>query len=237
MFVENLIPHPFRHDYDYERDYEMDDKDISIYKGDWHYSPHFHSMLFGWMKFDCTKPDYRGKKCVFYKTGKVRRANCVKHNFLKFGFVIKMIRIVDDNNLLTCAKYILNHAGVQADKKGKSYNTTISWFGKLSYNKFKLPKPVDKHTLCPDCNEELHYIKWDNQAKDPPAEDELDHWDEPNDDWIISDGTVSKNRPSLMYQSSLDSDKKHLIEFNKDVDKIPNYKLIKNQSKLKEFSS
>lgn len=200
-----LVPHPFRHDYDAERDYEMDINDISIYKGDWHYSPHFHYMGFGWIRFDCKHPRHRGLKCKFYKNGKVRKALCVRHNFEKFGYVVNLIRIVEDYNLLTCAKYVLNHAGVQTDKKGKSYNTTISWFGTLSYNKLVLKKGIERHDLCPDCNEILHFIKWDNSDKEPPPEDELEHWDEPNsDDWIICDDSMPENRPYQSVQMKLE---------------------------------
>lgn len=148
--------------------------------GEWVNSPHFHIVGYGWIK-DTDK--------VYEET----------------GWLVKNlgVRRRERNVRLTIA-YELGHAGV---RKGTH---TLTWFGKLSYNKLRVvgseKEKVDlefeierrgrknvqvivieeEKEVCTICGGKLHRVHWDGHGP-PPAPDEEGSYVVESEGWRESD--------------------------------------------------
>ena len=110
------------------------------FSGLWYFSPHFHLIGFGWIE---------GTEEV-YKTS---------------GWVIKNLGV--RKNIFGTAFYQLTHCGVYYGPE-KKHN--ITWFGALSYNKFKkgeIPKGPKRITKCPYCKSEMKRVIWNGAGREP----------------------------------------------------------------------
>jgi hypothetical protein len=108
----------------------------------WYLSPHFHIVGFGWVR----------NSASFYQ---------------KTQWVVKNLGL--RNSVYATIAYQLSHAGVYMraeDERGKK--TTVTWFGKLSYNQFKY-HPEDEKEECPICGSFLTLLEW-RGIGDPPLE-------------------------------------------------------------------
>lgn len=101
------------------------------------------------------------------------RGDKVKDLYEKEGWITKNLGIRD--SVLSTAFYQLSHAGI---KKGKH---TVTWFGRLSYNKLKVVPEIVERKKCPLCGADLGRIRWVGEGN-MPFEDEGEYFDKA-DNW------------------------------------------------------
>lgn len=92
----------------------------------------------------------------------------------KEGWVTVNLGVRDSVN--STAFYQLSHAGV---KEGKH---TVTWFGRLAYNKLKVVPEVVEKPLCPLCKAELVKLHWAGLGEMPFTE-EGQYFDDP-ENWV-----------------------------------------------------
>jgi len=92
-----------------------------------------------------------------------------KEGFEDHGWVVKNLGV--RKTVSGTALYQLSHAGVH-----ERYHT-ITWFGRLAYNKLRVPKQERPVEICPICGEPLRQLYYFGAAVLP--EEEGDFWFEP----------------------------------------------------------
>ena len=106
------------------------------------------------------------------------RGDRVKEQYEKSGWISKNLGVRD--SVFSTAHYQLSHCGT---KEGKH---SVTWFGRLSYNKLRVvPEIVEKRT-CPLCGAELVRLLWVGGGS-CPYEAEGEYYDDP-DNWVGSLG-------------------------------------------------
>jgi hypothetical protein len=110
--------------------------------GSWYLSPHFHVIGFGWV-------------------------SRVGQTYRETGWIIKNLGV--RKSVFATLQYQLSHAGVHA---GKPKRTTVTWFGALSYNKFKFTIERERE-VCPICECGLVRLMYVGVG-DPPGIDLLE---------------------------------------------------------------
>jgi hypothetical protein len=94
-----------------------------------------------------------------------------KKGFESHGWVVRNLRVRE--SVSGTALYQLSHCGI---RKG---TLSVTWFGKLSFNKLRIPpKEPEKH-VCPACHRELvqlYFLGRDEQL--PDKEEGLGFWSE-----------------------------------------------------------
>lgn len=80
------------------------------------------------------------------------RGDKVRDVFKKEGWITKNLGVRE--SVSSTAFYQLSHAGV---KEGLH---TVTWFGRLSYNKLKVEPEPEKKDTCPLCGADLVRIRW-----------------------------------------------------------------------------
>jgi hypothetical protein len=142
-----LIYHPWR---------ELEDS-AGVKTGEWYYSPHFHSVGFGWI---------HGTPEISLRDGWV-----VKNHGLR-------------KNVYATLMYQLSHAGVSMPvarcgilpiaKSTGSKMHTVTWWGACSYNVLRVPREVlESKECCPICKGPLFTLVFVGTG-DPPADLEAD---------------------------------------------------------------
>ena len=129
---------------------------------EWYFSPHFHLIGFGWVK----------------GTGE---------NYRSSGWVVKNIGVRE--SVQATAFYQLTHCGVYY---GKGRKHSVTWFGRLSYNKLKVIPEKPKKEICPLCGGELHEVIWVGVGKCPLS-------DEQTEGFFDSGGWVYKMSPEFLF--------------------------------------
>jgi hypothetical protein len=100
----------------------------------WYFSPHFHMIGYGWI--DWSRADFE-----------------------RSGWVVKNIGI--RRTVEGTAFYQLTHCGLSVKKgesaDGRLYRSvhSVTWFGKLAYNKLRIAPEPEKEHICPICGMEL----------------------------------------------------------------------------------
>jgi hypothetical protein len=100
----------------------------------WYFSPHFHFLGYGWVVWS-------------------------REDFERFGWVVKNQRV--RRTIEGTAFYQLTHCGVYSKKSesldGRLYREvhSVTWFGKLAYNRLRIEKEAEKERVCPICGLEL----------------------------------------------------------------------------------
>ncbi len=107
--------------------------------GSWYLSPHFHVMGYGWV-------------------------SQVGETYEETGWIVKNLGV--RQSVYATLMYQLSHAGVYMKAEGEGKKATITWFGELSYNKFKAPKE-ELRELCPICGAPLVILTYTGVG-DPP---------------------------------------------------------------------
>jgi hypothetical protein len=92
----------------------------------------------------------------------------VSEIYKKEGWIIKNIGI--RVSVESTALYQLSHAGVH-----EKYHT-VTWFGRLAYNKLRVKPEVVEKDKCPICDSELVRLVWDGEGE-CPFENEGDYFD------------------------------------------------------------
>lgn len=106
------------------------------------------------------------------------RGNRVKEQYEKSGWITKNLGI--RSSVFSTAHYQLSHCGI---KEGKH---SVTWFGRLAYNKLKVvPEIVEKRT-CPLCGADLVSLLWVGGGL-CPYEAEGEYYDIPAN-WVGSLG-------------------------------------------------
>ena len=106
------------------------------------------------------------------------RGDRVKEQYEKSGWITKNLGVRD--SVFSTAHYQLSHCGT---KEGKH---SVTWFGRLSYNKLKVvPEIVEKRT-CPLCGADLVRLLWVGGGS-CPYEAEGEYYDSP-ENWVGSLG-------------------------------------------------
>lgn len=102
--------------------------------------PHFHIIGDGWL------------------------SEKVKEFFLEDGWIVKNLRIRNFGSVYKTAFYILDHAAIGYPANSQSINlslATVTWFGKMSYNKLKIEDFKGSDTIyCPICKVEIDKNEW-----------------------------------------------------------------------------
>jgi hypothetical protein len=96
-----------------------------------------------------------------------------KEGYKKHGWVVKNAGL--RKTVAGTALYQLSHAGIH-----KKYRT-VTWFGSMSYNKVRIPPPLEKKELCPICGQELRQLWYFGSAELPEKEGE--YWLDP-EGWV-----------------------------------------------------
>jgi hypothetical protein len=137
-----LIYHPWR---------ELED-DAGRKTGEWYYSPHFHSVGFGWI----------------HDTPEIAAVN---------GVVVKNHGL--RKNVYATLMYQLSHAGVSMPlsrcgilpiaKSTGSKLHTVTWWGACSYNKMHVPREeLEGKECCPICKAPLVTLMFVGNGDPPP---------------------------------------------------------------------
>jgi hypothetical protein len=115
----------------------------------WHFSPHFHLIGFGWIVDTAAE-------------------------FRLSGWIIKNVGVRE--SVQSTAFYQLSHCGVYY---GEGRKHSVTWFGRLSYNKLRvLPEPPQKD-VCPLCGRELFKVVWIGGGTYPLPDEEAEFWVDP----------------------------------------------------------
>lgn len=96
-----------------------------------------------------------------------------KEGYEKHGWIVRNVGV--RKSVSGTALYQLSHAGIH-----EKYHT-VTWFGRLSYNKLKVTPKMPEKEVCPICHELLKEL-WYYGSEDPP-EVEGDYWLAP-DNWV-----------------------------------------------------
>jgi len=80
-------------------------------------------------------------------------------NFEKNGWIVKNIGI--RKSVHSTALYQLSHATIHSNRH------TITWFGRLSYNKLRVRPEKPKEDRCPICNSKLVSVRWLGKGECP----------------------------------------------------------------------
>lgn len=116
----------------------------------WYFSPHFHMIGYGWIKG-------------------------AGEEYLTSGWVSKNLGVRD--SVYATAFYQLSHCGVWY---GVGRRHSVTWFGKLSYNKLKADPEVVEKEVCPLCGAELRKLLWGGGGALPvPIDVEGDYFLDP----------------------------------------------------------
>jgi len=100
-------------------------------------------------------------------------------NYEVSGWVVKNAGV--RKSVVATAQYQLSHAGVN----GKSH--TVTWFGRLSYNKLRLSREDKSEDLCPLCGAPLVWLRWVGEGEPPLPDEEGEYFVEPGG-WVESCG-------------------------------------------------
>lgn len=101
------------------------------------------------------------------------RGDQVKAVYEKQGWIVRNLGIRE--SVGATALYQLSHAGVHKERH------TVTWFGRLAYNKLRVdPEPVEKK-VCPLCGSDLVKLLWVGEGEMPDQEGEM--FDRP-ENWI-----------------------------------------------------
>ncbi len=153
-----LIYHPWREDEDGK----------GKKNGHWRYSPHFHSVCYGWIPPDA---------------------------YQRTGWVVKNLGI--RNSVYSTVMYQLSHAGVSMEQRGGILPVgqsmrfqTVVWFGACSYNKLKVPRAERRFEFCPVCGDTVYDLVWVGVGKPPSGRDGDEFYLDPGD-WIALEGGSS----------------------------------------------
>lgn len=92
-------------------------------------------------------------------------------NYERTGWIVKNAGI--RKSVEATAFYQLSHAGVH------KHHHTITWFGKLSYNKMRVAPEVVKPEVCPICGAELVKLRWLGEGECPIPMQEGEYFCEP----------------------------------------------------------
>lgn len=96
-----------------------------------------------------------------------------KEVYEQHGWIVKNLGVRE--SISATAMYQLSHTGIKAG------HTSVTWFGRLSYNKLRV-KPMEKEKhLCPACGSELRALLYLGSELLP--ESDVGFWANPND-WI-----------------------------------------------------
>jgi len=76
----------------------------------------------------------------------------VKRNYVHSGYVVKNVGV--RKSVRGTIYYQLSHAGIS-----EKFHT-VTWFGKLSYNKLRVPKIEKEEQICPLCGQKLRRLIW-----------------------------------------------------------------------------
>jgi hypothetical protein len=115
----------------------------------WYFSPHFHLIGYGWIVWD---------ERLFKQTGWVMKNRGIRRSVEATAF------------------YQISHCGLTTKKEqsldGRMYRAlhSITWFGKLAYNKLRIPKEEREERVCPICGEELTPLFYVGQDELPGEE-------------------------------------------------------------------
>jgi hypothetical protein len=96
-----------------------------------------------------------------------------KENYNRHGWIVKNARV--RKTVFGTAMYQLSHAGIHEG------HHTVTWFGRLSYNKLKVFPMPEVEERCPICKQKLQGL-WYFGSEDLP-EKEGDYW-LPSDNWV-----------------------------------------------------
>ena len=124
---------------------------------DWYFSPHFHLIGFGWIKN-------------------------VGENYRASGWVVKNVGVRD--SVQATAFYQLSHCGVYY---GKARKHSVTWFGRLSYNKLRVVPEKLENEVCPLCGGELRKVVWVGVGACPLLDEQSEHFLDPGG-WIYGGG-------------------------------------------------
>lgn len=117
--------------------------------------PHFHVIGDGWL------------------------SSRVKEFYLEDGWIVKNLRMRSLGSVYKTSFYILDHAAIGYPAYSQSINSpmsSVTWFGKMSYNKLKIQKIKGSDTIyCPICESEIdknewYVLMWINLDDPPPGE-------------------------------------------------------------------
>jgi len=74
----------------------------------------------------------------------------IKQNYVKNGWVVKNVGV--RKSVKATVMYQLSHCGVHEKKH------SLTWFGRLSYNKLRVPRLEEEKELCPLCGSKLRLL-------------------------------------------------------------------------------
>jgi hypothetical protein len=103
----------------------------------------------------------------------------VAENYEASGWIVKNAGVRE--SVGATALYQLSHAGVHA------HHHTVTWFGKLAYNKMRVVPEVPEEEVCPLCGGKLSKVAWVGEGVCPVPEEEGEYFVEPSG-WIPSHG-------------------------------------------------
>jgi hypothetical protein len=104
---------------------------------EWYFSPHFHLIGYGWIVWN---------EAMFKATGWVMKNRGIRRSVEATAF------------------YQISHCGLDMNKRWSEdwrlYRPrhSITWFGKLAYNKLQIPKEEQEKRVCPICGQELEEL-------------------------------------------------------------------------------
>lgn len=127
-----------------------------------YFSPHFHILGLGWIK-----------------------GATVKKIFIETGYIIKNINS-GKRNIFRTAQYQLSHCGKV--EGGRAF----TWFGSLSYVKFKARPYVDEGEPCPICGSimvQLQYVGVKEEPLEELEEYQQGYMDSAKD-WVVLNMTL-----------------------------------------------
>ena len=82
----------------------------------------------------------------------------IRRNYVHSGYVVKNVGV--RKSVRGTVYYQLSHAGVS-----EKFHT-VTWFGKLSYNKLKVPRIEKEEQICPLCGQKLRRLVWIGNEED-----------------------------------------------------------------------
>lgn len=115
----------------------------------WYFSPHFHMIGYGWIVWD---------KALFEATGWVVKNIGIRHSVEATAF------------------YQISHCGVDKQKNesfdGRMVRAThsITWFGKLAFSTFHVPREPEPEHQCPICGQKLQFLTYRGRIALPDRE-------------------------------------------------------------------
>jgi hypothetical protein len=104
----------------------------------------------------------------------------VARNFVLDGWIVKNLGI--RKTIRGTIMYVLSHCGIH-----NAYHS-VTWFGKLSYNKLHVDYLDPLEEYCPLCGRKLVPLKWINNPSEMPQVKQ-------NGSWVEFEGWMRKRRP------------------------------------------